>query len=90
MLALAGIGAVVRHEPLAGDEVRLSISVHIDKCGRVSLRPGVVDHVPRPLAVFALLEPEHAVVVRRGGDDIVPPIAVDVHDVHEAEIHQPT
>ena len=45
-----------------------------------------VDHPARPLAALALLEPEDAVVVAGGGDDIVPAVAVDVDDVHEAEL----
>ena len=64
-LAFAGIVAVVRHESLARDEVQLPVAIQIDQRRGVPLRPRIVDLPARPFASLALLEPEHAVVVRR-------------------------
>src|SRR5437763_1734236 len=73
----------MREKPLAGYEVRLSIAVQIDEQRRVRLRPSGVDHVTRPLSIRALLEPEHTIVVRRCGNHIATPVAVDIDDVQE-------
>ena len=85
-LAFPWIAAVVRHEPLARDEIQPAVRIHVHECRRVALRPGIVDHAARPTAIRTLFEPEHAVVVRRRGEDVVPAVAVHVEDVHEAEL----
>src|SRR5687767_9228542 len=62
-LVLARIGAVVRHEPLAGDQIESSVPVEIDQRRGMSLRPRTVDDPLGPLLVRSLLEPEHPEVV---------------------------
>ena len=76
----------MRHEALAGDEIEPAVAVQIDQRRGVALRPGGVDRAARPRAVGALLEPEHAVVVAGGRDDVVAAVAVHVEHVHEAEL----
>src|SRR5262249_24892451 len=47
-IPLAGIFAVVSQETFAGDDVRLTISIHLAELECVWLRPGGVDRVRRP------------------------------------------
>ncbi len=63
-----------------------AVAVDVDERRRVALRPRVVDRPPRPLAVLALFEPKHPVVVACGRHDIVPAVSVHVHNVHEAQL----
>src|SRR5262245_33717957 len=85
-LLFAGIGAVVRHEALAGHQIEASIAVEIDQRGRVSLRPCVIDRATRPRTVLDMLEPENTVVVTGCRDPVVAAVAVHVEYMHEAEL----
>ena len=64
---LARIASVVGHVAFAGDEIHPAVAVEIYKCGCVRLRPRVIDDVPHPLAIQALLQPKDSVIVRAGG-----------------------
>jgi hypothetical protein len=85
-IAGAGIGAVVSEVALAGDQVGLTVSVDIDELGGVGLRPGAVDDVLEPLSVGGLLVPREAVVMGHTGEHVFAAVAVDVEQVHEAEL----
>src|SRR5690606_37902165 len=65
-LTSSRILAVVRHVSLACEDILAPVAVQICQGECMRLRPAVVDDVPGPLAAFALLEPEDAVVVRVG------------------------
>src|SRR5687768_14701843 len=70
-LAFSRIAAVVGHEPLAGDQIEPAVAVQIRERGGVPLGPGRVDGAANPFAPLAVLEPEHAVIVAGGRDDVV-------------------
>src|SRR5258708_17179898 len=83
--ALAWIVTVVCHVALAREQRLAAIVIPVDQNERVGLGPTVVDHVLGPFSASPLFEPENAVIVRFGGDNVVASVAIDVHDVHEAE-----
>lgn len=55
---------IVRHVALAGKKVGLTVAVQVDHRHRVSLRPGIVDDVFRPLVIRPLFHPKNAIIVR--------------------------
>src|SRR5262245_47435887 len=75
-LALGGIRRVAGEITLAGDQVRLAVAVQVNQGGSVRLGPGVVDKALSPRTCGALLDPEHAVGVRHGGQDVASPVLI--------------
>src|ERR1035438_10591966 len=64
----------------------LAVAVQSDQREGVRLRPAFVDDVLGPMAVGALLQPEDAVIVGHGSDDVVAAVAVHVVGVNETGV----
>src|SRR5579871_2432422 len=52
------------------------------------LGPRVVDHMPGPVRTWTLLHPKDSVIMSGGSNQILSPVAVDVHGVDESGLTQ--